>query len=81
MLDTLYKLLKVPNLAEQDRLILFDILKELVDERTQYDIRLRAFARRNYIIDAITRRYATIPSYNEPVRSFDMFSDDENIPF
>ena len=81
MLNTLLELLKIPNLTEQDRLILFDILKELVDERTQYDIRLRAFTKRNYIIEAITHRYATIPSYSKPVELFDMFSEDEDMPF
>ena len=80
MLNTLFETLKLPNLNEQDRQILFDIIKELLDERTPYDIRMKAFTKRNYIIEGVTRKYATILPYNKPAESFDMFEDEE-MPF
>lgn len=81
MLDTLFGCLNLPNLNEQDRQILCDTIKELLDERTPYDTRMRAFAKRNYIIEGITRKYATVPSYKTTVGSFDMFDSDEDMPF
>lgn len=83
MLNALFNTLRLPNLNEQDRQILFDTIKELLDERTPYDIRMRAFAKRSYIIEGITRKYSTVPnynSYNKPVGAFDMF-EDEDMPF
>lgn len=81
MLDTLFGCLNLPNLNEQDRQILCDTIRELLDERTAYDTRMRAFAKRNYIIEGITRKYATVPSYNATASSFDMFDSDEDMPF
>lgn len=81
MLNTIFECLNFSNLDEQDRQILCDTIRELLDERTPYDTRMRAFAKRNYIIDGITRKYATVPSHNTTVGSFDMFNNDEDMPF
>lgn len=83
MLNTLFEALNLPNLDEQDRQILCDTIRELLDERTPYDTRMRAFAKRNYVIEGIKRKYkyTTVPSCNATVGSFDMFDDDEGMPF
>lgn len=79
-LNTLFECLNLPNLSEQDRQILCDTIRELLDERTSYDMRMKAFAKRNYIIGSIMRKYSAIPSYNKPIGSFDMF-ENEDMPF
>lgn len=80
MLNTLFECFNLPNLSEQDRQILCDTIRELMDERTPYDTRMRAFTKRNYIIQGITHKYATTPSYNKSDGSFSMF-DYDDMPF
>lgn len=57
MLNTIPEVLKLPDLQEKDRLILADILADLIGERTSYKKRLLAFSVRQYVIDAIRQKY------------------------
>lgn len=58
MLNTIPEVLKLSNLQERDRLILADILTDMVDERTPYKKRLLAFSVRQYVIDEIRQKYS-----------------------
>lgn len=58
MLDLLCDTLKIQLINEQDRQILYDIIREVAsDERSQYPIRLKTYAKREYIINAIIQKY------------------------
>lgn len=62
MLNTIPEVLKLPNLQEGDRLILADILADMVDEHTTYRKRLAAFSLRQYVIDEIKQKYTPQPN-------------------
>lgn len=62
MLNAIPEVLKLPNLQERDRLILADILADMVDERTTYRKRLAAFSLRQYVIDEIKQKYTPQPN-------------------
>ncbi len=82
MLNTIPEVLKLPNLQEKDRLVLADILIDMVDERTPYKKRLLAFSIRQYVVDEIKQKYSqcvsTVPVVGQ---YFNMFSGAEEYPF
>ncbi len=82
MLNTIPEVLKLPNLQEKDRLVLADILIDMVDERTPYKKRLLAFSIRQYVVDEIKQKYSQCVSKVPVVgQYFNMFSGAEEYPF
>lgn len=66
MLNAIPEVLKLPNLQERDRLVLADILTDMIDERTPYKKRLLAFSVRQFVIDEIRQKYSR-PLNTSPV--------------
>ncbi len=81
MLHDLPEILKLPNLTEGERNVLATILEDMVDERTDYKQRLRAFTVRQFVFDAIKDRHTPQPvgKYQYPLRSLD--GCDSDCPF
>lgn len=78
MLNTIPEVLKLPNLQEKDRLVLADILADMVDERTAYGKRLLAFSVRQYVVDEIKQKYSQQPIGNPVVGQF--FNQSPTLP-
>lgn len=66
MLTTIPEVLKLSNLQERERLILADILSDMVNERTPYKKRFAAFSLRQYVVDEIRQKYSQ-PLNTSPV--------------